>query len=306
VRALAAMTLAVAVSAGCGSVGGTGDGDDASWGHDSLEALWKRPGEDVGLLQGTSDHAPGVVRISFLVVRGDGEAVFRPRARLWLARGLRERPFLEGTASLERVGIPGGYENDGDADRLYVGHLRIDRPGKYWLLAEPVGGEPIQALGNVVVKPRPASPAIGAPAPASDTPTLEDARGDPSRLTTRVPPDTELLRHSVAETLAARKPFVVVFATPKFCESRTCGPVVDVVDAVRRRHRGTGVRFIHVEIYAGNDPANGVNRWVEEWKLPSEPWVFVVGADGRVKAKFEGSVSVRELEAGLADELAAA
>jgi hypothetical protein len=270
----------------------------------TLEALWKRPGSDVGLLQGTSDYAPGMVRISFLVVRGDGKAVFRPRAKLWLARGLRAQPFLEGTARLEPVGVPGGYENDGDADRLYVGHLRIDQPGKYWLLAEPVGGEAIQALGNVVVKPRSATPAIGARAPASDTPTLADVQGDASRLTTRDPPDTELLRHSVADTLAARKPFVVVFATPKFCESRTCGPVVDVVDAVRQRHRDSDTRFVHVEIYAGNDPANGVNRWVEEWNLPSEPWVFVVGADGRVKAKFEGSVSVPELEAALEDNLA--
>jgi hypothetical protein len=270
----------------------------------TLEALWKRPGEDVGLLQGTSDYAPGLVRVSFLVVRGDGKAVFRPRAKLWLARGLRERPFLEGTATLEPVGVPGGYENDGDADRLYVGHLRIERPGKYWLLAEPVGGERIQALGNVVVKPTSATPAVAARAPASDTPTLADARGDASKLTTRDPPDTELLRHSVADALTASKPFVLVFATPKFCESRTCGPVVDVVDAVRKRHRDSDVRFIHVEIYAGNDPANGVNRWVKEWGLPSEPWVFVVGADGRVKAKFEGSVSVRELDAALAEHVA--
>ena len=301
-RAVAGGLACAAALAACGGADEAARQSPAPRG--TLEALWKRPGEDVGLLQGTSDYAPGVVRVSFLVVRGDGKAIFRPRAKLWLARGLRERPFLEGTAALERVGVPGGYENDGDADRLYVGRLRIDRPGKYWLLAEPVGGEPIQALGNLVVKRRPATPDVGARAPASDTPTLADARGDASRLTTREPPDTELLRHSVADALAAGKPFVVVFATPKFCESRTCGPVVDVVDAVRKRRADSQIRFIHVEIYAGNDPANGVNRWVKEWKLPSEPWVFVVGADGRVKAKFEGSVSVRELEAALAEHVA--
>jgi hypothetical protein len=89
----------------------------------------------------------------------------------------------------------------------------------------------------------------------------------------------------------------VVFATPKFCESRTCGPVVDVVDAVRRRVPGVG--FIHVEIYEENNPALGVNRWVQEWKLPTEPWVFLVGRDGRIKAKFEGAVSEQELEAAV-------
>jgi hypothetical protein len=53
--------------------------------------------------------------------------------------------------------------------------------------------------------------------------------------------------------------------------------------------------FIHVEVYAKNDPANGYNRWMKEWGLQSEPWVFVVGRDGRITAKFEGSVSVQEL-----------
>jgi hypothetical protein len=118
-------------------------------------------------------------------------------------------------------------------------------------------------------------------------------------LTTRRPPDLGLLRYSVAGTLAAHRPFVVTFATPKFCTSRTCGPVVDVVDAVRKRFASSPVRFIHVEVYRGNDPTKGYNRWMREWGLQSEPWTFVVGADGRVKAKFEGSVSVAELSAAV-------
>jgi hypothetical protein len=115
-------------------------------------------------------------------------------------------------------------------------------------------------------------------------------------LTTRIPPDRELLRYSVAGSLAAHAPFVVVFATPRFCSSRTCGPVVDVVDRVRQRFAGTSIRFIHVEIYEDNDPAKGENKWVGQWRLPTEPWTFLVGRDGRIKAKFEGSISVRELE----------
>jgi hypothetical protein len=91
------------------------------------------------------------------------------------------------------------------------------------------------------------------------------------------------------------KPFVLVFATPKFCTSRTCGPVVDVVDSVRKRFSRTDIRFIHVEIYRDNDPAKGFNRWVGQWHLPTEPWVFLIGRDGRLKAKFEGAVSVTEL-----------
>ena len=50
---------------------------------------------------------------------------------------------------------------------------------------------------------------------------------------------------------------------------------------------------------AHNDPTHGYNRWVLEWGLPSEPWIFLVGRDGRVKARFEGSVSVTELSAAV-------
>ena len=95
----------------------------------------------------------------------------------------------------------------------------------------------------------------------------------------------------------------MTFATPKFCASRTCGPVVDVVEEVARRLDGENVRFIHVEVYEDNDPAKGFNPWLQEWKLPTEPWTFLVGADGRIAARFEGTVSVNELEAAVREKL---
>ncbi len=252
----------------------------------------------MGLTPGTADYAPGTVRYSFLVVLQNARPVFTPRARIWLARSLDGKPFYRTVARLQPTGVT--VETDEhDVPSIYVTHLRIPKPGKYWVLAEPVGGTPVQGVGTIVVKDETASPAVGARAIASQTPTIRSARGDLTKLTTREPPDTELLRHSIADSLEAKKPFVLVFATPKFCESRTCGPVVSVVDEVRRRFAGRGVRFIHVEIYEGNNPAQGPNRWVKEWKLPSEPWVFLVGRDGRIKAKFEGSLSVGELRAAV-------
>jgi hypothetical protein len=300
VRVLAAAFLAIVVTltAGCGSdESQNGRSESANPSGGSIEALWRAPGEDVGLVQGTSDYAPGRIRVSFLVVRGDGKAVLRPRARVWLSRGLQEAPFERGTARLEAVGVPGAGSR-GDVDSIYVTDLSVSKPGKYWLLAEPIGGKPIQALGNVVVGQKAESPAVGAKAFPSHNPTIASTGGDFAELTTATPPDKELLRYSIADSLAAHEPFVVAFATPKFCTSRTCGPTVDVVDEVRRETPGD-VRFIHVEIYEGNDPTKGVNRWVKEWNLPTEPWVFVVGGDGRIKAKFEGSVSVGELEAAV-------
>ena len=40
-----------------------------------------------------------------------------------------------------------------------------------------------------------------------------------------------------------------------------------------------------------------------EWNLPSEPWTFVVDADGLVAAKFEGFATREELEDALAKVL---
>jgi hypothetical protein len=265
----------------------------------SIEALWRAPGEDIGLIQGTMDYAPGENRVVFLVILDDGTQVAENEARVWVSHGLEEEPFLETTASLESVGVPGGAAND-DVEAVYVTRVELPEPGTYWLLAEPVGGDrPVQGLATLEVKDEPSSPAVGAKAPASNTPTLESAGGDLASLSTAEAPDEELYRHSVARSLADGVPFVVAFATPKFCQSRTCGPVVDIVDAVRRDLGETELRFIHVEIYEENDPTLGVNRWVREWNLPSEPWVFVVGRDGRIASKFEGAVSVDELRAAV-------
>jgi len=174
--------------------------------------------------------------------------------------------------------------------------VRIPAAGKYQLVARPLGGgERIAGLEDLDVARRSLSPMVGSQAFPSVTPTLASAHGRVEELTTRVPPDGALLRTSIAAALAAHEPFVVTFATPRYCESRVCGPVVDVVDQVRKQYAHTPVRFIHVEIYTDNNPSKGPNRWVREWHLPGEPWTFLVGRDGRIKSKFQGSVSTREL-----------
>ena len=286
---------------GCGGADGSTSTDPGPGA--TLEELWRMPGDDVAVVSGTASHEPGDVRVSFLVVDAEGAVVALPTARVWVANSLDSPPFLEGEAKLERIGLPGGDE--ADATHIFVATLPLMRPGKYWLLAEPEGGaEKVQALGNVVVVAEDDAPDVGDAAIASATPTLSSTGGDISSLTTRTPPDESLLRHSVAESLEAKVPFVVTFATPKFCSSRTCGPVVDVVEEVSRRFEGENVRFIHVEVFEDNDPAKGFNRWMREWNLPTEPWTFLVGADGKIAARFEGTVSVLELEEAVREELA--
>lgn len=285
-RALAA-ALAVLVLGGCAS-SSKPHGSTSGSPRGSLDALWHAGGESVGLISGTFDYAPGDVRVSFLVVRHDGRQVDAPRALVHMARSLAARPFERAWARLERVG----------PTPIFVAHLTIRRPGRYWIVAAPTGSR-VRGLGTLDVQAASQSPAVGAKAVPSRTPTIASTHGDFAELTTRTPPDKGLLRYSVAGSIAAHKPFVVVFATPKFCTSRTCGPVVDVVDAVRRRFRHTAVRFIHVEVYRRNNPTLGLNVFMRRWRLPGEPWTFLVGADGRIKAKFAGPLSVGELAAAL-------
>jgi hypothetical protein len=295
VRASLAAALVIVLVTGCGSSGGGSERGASKLG--TLDAIWRQEGPAVALVPGTSDYAPGDIRVSFLLVDGQGRVIERPRTRFWIASGRDAKPFAETTAILEPIGVAGAVTDAGDVKNLYVAHVRVPKPGHYWVVARPVGGRPIGGLRDIEVKSRSAAPALGAKAYPSRTPTLVTAPA--ARLTTRRPPDRGLLRYSVASSLAAHRPFVLVFATPRFCESRTCGPVVDVVDAARRRFAGQSVRFIHVEIYQDNNPAKGQNRWVKEWELPSEPWTFLVGADGQIKAKFEGSVSLSELSAAI-------
>ena len=290
------------VGAGCGgsddATSDTATGTTATPAEGTLEALWRAPGEDVAVVAGTSDHQVGRNRVSFLVVDKQSRVVERPTARVWVSRGLKQAPFATATARLESIGVPGG--STADVGGIYVTSFEAPSPGTYWFLAEPVGGRKIQALGNVVVRKRSAAPSVGDRALSTRSPTLASTRGNLTALTTSRRPDRALYERSIAQALAAKEPFVVTFATPQFCQTRTCGPGVDVVSAVRKKPGADGVRFIHVEIYKDNDPAKGVNRWVEEWKLPTEPFTYVVDRTGVIRTKLEGAFSARELERAVA------
>jgi len=290
-----ALVGSILLAAGCGGGGAGEGGTTSSTAGETLESLWRGSGENVGAVAGTSDFQVGPNRVSFLVVDKQGRVSDRPTARVWVAHGLKQTPYTETTARLEPIGVPGG--ETADAGGIYVAHIETPGPGTYWYLAKPVGGPKIGALGNVVVKEKSAAPSVGDRAIPSRTPTLASTGGDLSELTTARHPDRDLYRSSVAEALAAHAPFVLAFATPEFCQSRTCGPVVDVVSAVRKREpAGSPVRFIHVEIYKDNDPANGVNRWVDQWRLPTEPFTYVVDRTGVIRTKLEGAFSVGELQ----------
>jgi hypothetical protein len=297
--ALATVLVAVTAS-GCGG----SDGEDSlappttsettvsapSW----AAPLLAKPGPESALVLATSDFSAGANRVGFLLVRADGSLVTAPTADLYYGPGKRT------TARLVDIGTSRSSGEREEVKQVYVARLPLQAGDKQWIVVQPHGVQ-FQGYQLLDVKREPVAIGIGDEAPASDTPTT--ATKPANRITTAKPPDVGLLRYSVKDSVESGKPFVVAFATPAFCQSRTCGPTVDVVDEVRKRFEDRGIRFIHVEIYEDNLPGNGVNEWVREWKLPSEPWVFVVGADGVVKDRFEGALSVGELSASVQEHL---
>lgn len=153
---------------------------------------------------------------------------------------------------------------------------------------------------------------IGEQAPASDTLTAADVNGDLSKLSTDPNPDPEMYQLSVADALAQHKPFVLIFATPAFCQSAQCGPTLDDLKAAAAR-APEDIAFINVEPYqlewtdgrlqpvldADNQlqPVPAVN----EWGILSEPWVFAVDGQGIVRGSYEGVTTDKELTDAFAE-----
>ena len=85
------------------------------------------------------------------------------------------------------------------------------------------------------------------------------------------------------------------FATPALCQTRVCGPVVDITEQVKSEF-GDEVEFIHSEVYVNNTPPK-LREPLVEFGLQTEPWLFLVDSDGTIERRIEGPFSVGELTA---------
>ena len=190
-----------------------------------------------------------------------------------------------------------------DTRGLYAAQTSFDKAGFWEVEATArLDGKARSGKAAFAVNPTHAVPAPGDQALATEnltltTPDVPRAAID-SRAGSGEIPDPDLHRTTIAASLAANRPVVAVFATPVYCTSRFCGPVTDLVDELAHQY-GDRADFIHVEIWR-DFQAKTVNRSAAEWVLRddqlNEPWIFLIGADGRIKARFDNVVTRGELE----------
>jgi hypothetical protein len=216
--------------------------------------------------------------------------------------GEAQGPFV---AHYESLAVKPPYvsqttSKDPDAAKtLYVADVPFKKPGSYEVLGMArlddrlVAAKPATPELVVMPKDKDNVPAVGETPPRIHTPTEAEVGGDLAKIDTRDPHD-DMHKVDFADSLG-QKPTVLLFATPLLCQSRVCGPVVDIEAQVEDEFRDQ-VNFIHMEIYNDNEIAKGPRQQVSAFRLPSEPWLFVTDTQGKIVARMEGAFSVRELE----------
>ncbi len=188
---------------------------------------------------------------------------------------------------------------------VYVAEVTFGQPETLYVRVSGTlaGGEPLTVrTSDFPVQPQSQTPALGSPAPRSDNPTTADV-SDIGLIDSSDPPRPAMHALSIAQAIDSGKPVVIAFATPAFCQSRICGPTMEVMDELYSKY-GDAAAFVHVEPYdlamLRQQGQFQLAPAAAEWRLPSEPWVFVLDRQGRVAAKFEGIVTVEDVDAALA------
>jgi hypothetical protein len=192
---------------------------------------------------------------------------------------------------------------------LYRANVSFETAGDWGLETITTEQDGSHRSGRMIftVRPEGTTPAIGDQAPTSNTPTATSA-DEIAHVSTDNDPDPDFYKLSEPDALAQHKPFVIVFATPAFCRTATCGPTLDVIKSAAADYKDK-LTFIHVEPYEltftngqlqpvlTNDNLPVAVDATNIWGLPTEPYTFVVDSGGKVTAKFEGIVAPEELRA---------
>ncbi len=258
-----------------------------------------RQGAQLGAATGT--FTPGTRRFAFALTTASGAFVYAPTA-IYIARNPNspaQGPFL---APADPLAVAARYRSrqnagPGGIQAIYAANIRLPNRGTYTVLAltrTPAGL--IGAPGQVAVAASSPIPDVGQSPPAIATDTPASTHGNLGLLTTRVPPD-DMHQVSFKDALGKR-PIALLFATPQLCISKVCGPVTDIAAQLESRF-GKRIDFIHEEVYANNQPSQGLRPQLKAFHLQTEPWLFTIDRRGRIAARLEGSFGVRAFTAAL-------
>ena len=258
----------------------------------------------------TPTAAPSAVSPYQIVVAANDFETGTPRIPIIIYDGVRVATEI---AAIEVAAFDLSQENPVAAWRgNAVNYTDYDVP--YWTIlpATPTAGiwgigalltrsdgSTAEAQFSIQVDEVTQGPDIGVVPPASENRTAVDV-ADLGLLTSDPNPDARLYQETVAEAMASDRPTVVMFATPAFCQTAVCAPVVNTLKGLYDTY-GARVNLIHLEIYKEFNPLVVADE-VTAWGLISEPWTFVLDKDGVVVDRLGGPVSPRELS-GLLDGL---
>ena len=261
-------------------------------------------GLQIGLA--TSVFTPGKNRFAFGLIDAQNKLVYGKTA-VYIApteRDIAQGPFLAPADSLvteERFRSETAAAEADTIAAIYATEIPIAKAGDLAVLAVTnAGGRQYAAATGVTVADESPVVEVGEPAPKVPTDTLASVGGDADLLCTRRPRD-DMHERRLDEVLGKR-PVALVMATPALCESRVCGPVVDIALQLKEEF-GDRVEFIHQEVFVDNEHSNPLRKPLQAFGLPSEPWLFTIDANGRVAARLEGSFGIesfrRAVEAAL-------
>lgn len=304
--ALAALALAFA---GCGGGGASSGPAPAATGFPSAKG--KTIGQllhDSGAKEAKLVIAPaaqsfvkGPNRYPFGVFTPSSEQVEDADVAMYFAKSGNSKVIGPYPAHLETLETKPAYRaktsgDKGDAKSVYVvNEVNFDSNGAWLAVAMLKGRNGLEAsrVPSPAVGANPRIPEVGERPPRITTLTAADVGGDLAKIDTRIPPD-RMHKVDFAEVLG-KKPIVLVFATPELCQSRVCGPVVDVAQQVADEYEPKA-DFIHQEVYVDNEISKGIRPQLKAFHLETEPWTFLVGKEGVVKDRIEGAYGVAELE----------
>ena len=181
----------------------------------------------------------------------------------------------------------------------------FDKEGNWGLLIDYSDDSGDIHVGQISfqVKKRSSSPAIGEIAPNSINKTVNNGF-KLSEITSSPEPDLDLYTLTIQEAVNTEKPTLIVFASPAFCQTATCGPQIKILSNIKDIYKNAA-NFIHIEVFdnpsemQGNFSKAKISPLMEEWSLVSEPFTFIVDKNGVIARKFEGFTTSDELVSAL-------